>query len=175
MAFSDHRRAVWSGFIFLLLGILACVAQAQAYRVIRVYDGDTLRIAGPGGDEVIRLIGIDCPEISKVKGIPSQPYSRKAKKFLKQQVAGGSLELKTYGRDRYARVLAEVWVDGRNVNLALVAAGLAEVYRGRVPLDFSKQPYLAAQKEARRAKRAMWSLGDRYEPPVVWKNRQPKP
>ena len=169
-----RRLFVGIGGIALFVFLVAMAVSAENYRVIRVYDGDTLRVAGSRGHEVVRLIGIDCPEISKIEGIPSQPYSRKAKKFLKSRTSQGSLELKSFGRDRYDRLLAEVWVDGDNINLALVAAGLAEVYRGRVPLGFSKTPYLAAQKEARRAQRAMWSLGDRYEPPVVWKKRQPR-
>lgn len=162
-------------FVFLLTGIQLQSCQAQSYRAIRIYDGDTLRVAGPEGDQVVRLIGIDCPEVSKTKGVPSQPYSRKATKYLKRRVDKKNLELKSFGRDRYGRLLAEVWANGQNINLALISQGLAEVYRGKVPVGFSKAPYKAAQKEARRAKRAMWSLGDRYEPPVVWKRRQPKP
>ena len=123
---------------------------------------------------MVRLIGIDCPEISKVKGLASQPYSRKAAKFLKKGVSGNPLELVSYGEDKYDRLLAEVWVAGENLNLSLVRAGLAEVYRGRVPVGFSKAPYLEAQQEARRARRAIWSLGERYVPPVVWKRAHPR-
>jgi endonuclease YncB( thermonuclease family) len=163
--------------LLLLFFLVGCTpgGHAQTYRVIRVYDGDTLRVTGPGGDRVVRLIGIDCPEISKVKGLASQPYSRKATQFLKKGVTGKSLELKSYGQDKYDRLLAEVWAGGENLNLSLVRTGLAEVYRGRVPVGFSKQPYLEAQQEARRAKRAIWSLGERYVPPVVWKRQHPRP
>jgi endonuclease YncB( thermonuclease family) len=35
------------------------------------------------------------------------------------------------GPDRYGRTLGEVFVDGKSVNLEMIKAGLAEVYRGK--------------------------------------------
>ncbi len=49
-----------------------------------------------------------------------------------------------------------------DINLEMVKAGLAEVYRGNVPKKFNLLPYWQAEKEAREDKRGMWSLGNEY-------------
>jgi endonuclease YncB( thermonuclease family) len=51
----------------------------------------------------------------------------------------------------------------------MVKAGLAEVYRGRPPEGFDITLYLEAEKQAREAKKAMWSLGDEYISPGKWR------
>jgi len=53
----------------------------------------------------------------------------------------------------------------------MVKAGLAEVYRGRLPKALDSTPYLQAEAEARGAKRGMWSLGDEYISPKEWRKR----
>ena len=80
-----------------------------------------------------------------------------------------SVDVKSYGTDRYGRTLAVVFVDGKNVNLEIVKAGLAEVYRGRPAKGLDMEPYWKAEKEAREACREMWSLGDKYISPREWR------
>ena len=46
---------------------------------------------------------------------------------------------------------------------------LAEVYRGRSPRGFDKEPYLKAEDEAKKAKKGMWSLGKGYISPKEWR------
>jgi endonuclease YncB( thermonuclease family) len=75
------------------------------------------------------------------------------------------VSLKEYGKDRYGRTLAVVYCDGKNVNLEIVEAGLAEVYRGTPDRGFDNDQYQKAEDEARRAARGMWSLGDQYVSP----------
>ena len=67
--------------------------------------------------------------------------------------------------DRYGRTLGVVYVDGMNVNLEMVKAGLAEVYRGKPASGFDNGPYQDAEDAARRAGMGMWSLGDKYVSP----------
>jgi len=62
-----------------------------------------------------------------------------------------------------------VYVDGKNVNLEMVRAGLAEVYRGRPAKGFDNGPYQEAEDAARRAGVGVWSLGDNYISPKVWR------
>lgn len=67
----------------LILIILSYgVVQAETFKVIRVYDGDTITVMMGGQKQSIRLVGIDTPEKSRKKGEPGQPYSQKATKFL---------------------------------------------------------------------------------------------
>jgi endonuclease YncB( thermonuclease family) len=53
----------------------------------------------------IRLVGIDAPETSKKKNQPGQPFSRKSTKYLASLVLKKSIEVKSYGTDRYGRTL----------------------------------------------------------------------
>ena len=70
---------------------------------------------------------------------------------------------------RYDRTLAVVYAEGKNVNLEMVRAGLAEVYRGRPAKGFDNEPYQKAEDAARRAGVGMWSLGDKYVSPKEWR------
>lgn len=176
-----RSKAVWDGFYgsLLLAGLALLVligapcssaADPPAYNAIRVYDGDTILVQGSSGRETIRLLGIDAPETSKGKGKPGQPYSRKSQHYLAGLVLNRLVNLKVYGRDRYDRILAVVYCGGRDVNCAMLAAGLAEVYRGRTPEAFDKAPYLEIEAQARRSKIGMWRQGAAYVSPIRWKH-----
>ena len=65
----------------------------------------------------------------------------KSTKYLANLVLNKSVEVKSYGTDRYGRTLGVVFVGGKNVNLEIVKAGLAEVYRGRPAGGLNLEPY----------------------------------
>jgi hypothetical protein len=69
----------------------------------------------------IRLADIDAPE----KG---QDFSEKSRQFLASLVAGKTVRVEGAKRDRYRRILGVVYVDGVNVNEAMVKEGLAWRY-----------------------------------------------
>jgi micrococcal nuclease len=79
------------------------------------------------------------------------------------------VEIKNYGTDRYNRTLAVVYAGGKNVNLEMIKAGLAEVYRGKPAPGFDNSPYERAENEAKSAGIGMWSLGDKYISPKEWR------
>jgi endonuclease YncB( thermonuclease family) len=81
----------------------------------------------------------------------------------------GSIIIVSYGTDRYDRTLGVVYVDGKNVNLEMVKAGLAEVYRGKPAPGFENEAYQRTEDEARGTGRGMWSLGDKYISPSKWR------
>ena len=77
-----------------------------------------------------------------------------------------TVDVKSYGADRNGRTLGEVFLlDGKNVNIEMVQAGLAECYRGRPASGLDMGPYWKAEEEAKAAKRGMWELGDKYVSP----------
>ena len=82
------------------------------------------------------------------------------------------VEIKSYGQDRYGRTLGVVYANGINVNLEMVKAGLAEVYRGPPALGLDLDPYWKAETEAKTAGIEMWSLGDKYVSPMDWRKMQ---
>jgi endonuclease YncB( thermonuclease family) len=147
-----------------------CASPPEPYHVLRVYDGDTILVAGAGKRSVIRLLGIDAPETSKGKGESGQPFSKQARRYLAGLILDRTVTLAVYGEDRYHRVLAVVYYESRDINHAMIEAGLAEVYRGRTPEGFAKAPYLATEAEARETRTGMWQQGDAYVSPIRWKH-----
>ncbi len=87
-----------------------------------------------------------------------QPYSVQAKKFLAGMVLNKTVDIKGYGLGHYNRILGVLYVNGNNVNIEMVKASLAEVYRGKPPRGFDLKPYSQAEAEAKKAKRGIWFL-----------------
>lgn len=145
--------------------------------VEHVSDGDTIKVVTNDGTSLkVRLAGMDAPETLKVNhktgklNKPGQPYGDNATAFTTNLVLGKKVRLDIYGVDQYKRVLAFVFVDGKNLNLELVKAGLAEVYRGGEYGPY-KNELFDAEREARAAKRGMWVLGNDYESPRDFRKR----
>ena len=124
------RKALLLALILILALFFAAQTQAGEYQVNRVIDGDTVEVMKGAVKLTVRLVGIDAPEVSHKKHEPGQPFSQQSTKYLAKLALNRSADVKSYGADRYGRVLGEVFVDGNNVNLEMVRAGLAEVYRG---------------------------------------------
>jgi micrococcal nuclease len=97
-------------------------------RTVRVIDGDTLRAGVDLGCDVminltLRLARLDAPEIKEPGGL-------EARDFLADRVNRGPFHIRTIKdrRERYGRYLAEVLVDGQNVNDEMLAGGYARAY-----------------------------------------------
>ena len=155
----------------LLLLVTQSTVFAALYEVIRVADGDTITILRQGDKVRVRLVGIDAPETSKSKRDPGQPFSQKSKQHLAGLVLNKQVFVKSYGQDRYGRILGEVFLGDTNINLEMVKAGLAEMYRGRAAKGLDTGKYRRAEEAARREGRNIWSLGDRYVSPKAWRRR----
>ena len=154
--------------------VIPAICFAGQFEVVRVTDGDTIKVVNNGKASTIRLVGIDAPETSKGKNQPGQPFSRKSTKHLANLVLKKFAEVKSYGTDRYGRILGVVFIDGKNLNLEMVKAGLAEVYRGKPAKGLDLEPYWSAENEAKKSGIGMWSLGDRYISPRKWRRMQKK-
>ena len=163
---SRFKVALISGIILLAKAI---AVHAGEYQVSRVVDGDTLIVSKGSINLTIRLVGIDAPETSKKKHEPGQPYSQQSTKYLAKIALNRAADVKSYGADPYGRVLGEVFVDGNNVNLEMVKAGLAEVYRGTPAPGQDVGPYWSAEEAAREAGKGMWSSGEKYVSPREWR------
>ena len=155
--------------IFIAIPVICFAAQ---FKVVRVTDGDTIKVVNNGKASTIRLVAIDAPETSKKKNQPGQPFSKKSTKYFASLVLKKSVEVKSYSTDRYGRTLGVIFVGDKNVNLEMVKAGLAEVYRGRPAKGFDLKPYWNAEVEAKKAGVGMWSLEDKYISPKEWRRMQ---
>ena len=104
--------------------------------VVSIYDGDTFRVnihswpAVVGERISVRVYGIDTPEMRDADP-DVKALARKAKQFSVAALRGArKVELRNLRRDKYFRLLADVYVDGRSLGAQLVKAGLAKAYDG---------------------------------------------
>ena len=158
-----------TALLISLLLLFPALSLAGEFKVTRVYDGDTVKAEGHDIEIKVRLVGIDAPETSRKKREPGQPYSQQSKKHLAGLVLNKTVDIKGYGLDKYSRILGVIYLEGKNINLEMIKAGLAEVYHGLAPKGLNLSPYWQAEKEAREAKMGMWSLGNKYISPKDWR------
>lgn len=158
-------------FAILVLALIhISLAIAGEYHIVRVVDGDTLEVDHLSKRFIVRLVGIDAPELGSGKHKPSQPFAVAAKKHLIDLIDNRIVDVEPHGPDRYGRILAVLYADNDNVNIEMLKAGLAEVYRGGYPVaGLDRGPYWESEKEAREAKRGMWIQGNKYVSPRDWR------
>lgn len=136
----------------LALAITAGQAEQVQGRVVGVADGDTVTVLDDRKvQHKIRLAGIDAPE----KGMP---YGQRSKQYLSDLVFGKTVVLEGDKIDRYGRTVAKVLLNGRDVNLAQIAAGMAWHYKKyeREQSSNDRMLYGAEELDARAARRGLW-------------------
>ena len=116
-------RSIAFGLIHLLmLGVGVSAEVRESVTIMSCYDGDTCRTTS---GEKIRLACIDTPEL---KGQGTQPQRAKAARDrLRGMVVGRSVSFRRITIDRYGRTVGELYVDGMNVQQAMVADRHAEI------------------------------------------------
>jgi endonuclease YncB( thermonuclease family) len=144
--------------------------------VTRVYDGDTLQLTTPKKTILkVRLYGIDAPETPKTDyrtggmNIPGQSHGKESGRALKNKILGNKVKLDIIEVDQYRRMVGVIWLEGRNINLEMIREGYADTYVEFLRYPYRK-PFLDARREARSAKRGIWSLPE-YERPREFRRR----
>jgi endonuclease YncB( thermonuclease family) len=135
-------------------------AQTLNGRVVRVADGDTVTVLDSSHTQYrIRLEGIDAPE-------SRQAFGTQSKKNLADLVFGREVTVVYQKTDQYGRLVGKITLDGKDVNLEQVKAGMAwhykEYQREQTPAD--RDLYAKAEDEARSARRGLWRDPDPVEP-----------
>jgi len=132
-------------------------------RVVRVVDGDTIRVSVEGREEPVRLLGIDTPETHK-PGTPIECGGPQASAHMEKLAPPGTKVVLEPdpgqdSEDRYGRRLAYVRLpDGRLAEDAQVAAGWATVYvYADKPVSRDAQ-FRRSQNAAEAARRGVWAL-----------------
>jgi micrococcal nuclease len=122
----------------------------------------------------VRFYGMDAPETAKtdfrsgrVKS-PGQPWGDEAEKALAGKISGRTVRVEVMDVDRYHRIVAIIWLGDRNINLEMVREGHAEAYREY--LKAYRAEFLQAEREAKGARRGIWSLPN-YERPCDFRRR----
>ncbi len=124
-------------------------------RVTHVTDGDTIWVRPVDAATAlhVRLQGLDAPEICQAAG-------RQSRDALAARLLHQNVELDVRAQDSYARTLARVSFEGRDVGAWLVAEGWAwsSGFRRRAG------PYAREQDAARAGRRGLWAQAEPVEP-----------
>jgi endonuclease YncB( thermonuclease family) len=162
------RRYGWLGLLAVLLTALlaartrllpttedrrppdAAPGTSFVARVARVQDGDSVKLED---GRTVRYIGIDCPE-------RGEPFAGEAAALNRSLVEGRVVRFETdrEAADRYGRLLAYAFVEGRaeSVSEILAERGLATHYR--VPPNVARDGEIReAQDRARAAGHGIWA------------------
>ena len=159
-------------YVFIIVLLATSLHAQQTTTVTRIVDGDTLKVFYLGGEESIRLIGIDTPE-SRINKKTKKDAKRseqdietiiamgkRATEYVEGLVKPGdtvTIEFDVQERDRYERLLGYVYLsNGKMLNEEIVKAGYASVMTIS-PNVKHKDIFLRAYQEARERKRGLWS------------------
>lgn len=130
--------------------------------LVKTIDGDTIKVRYNGQEENVRYLLIDTPETNHPR-LGKQPFGDQAKERNRELVNSGELSIEFDIGDRtdkYGRLLAYVYVDGKSVQETLLREGLARVGYVYPPNTRHLTPFEEAEAEAKKKKIGIWSIED---------------
>jgi len=105
--------------------------------VKRIVDGDTVDVVIDLGFDIhyssrVRLYGIDTPE-SRTRNKDEKVRGLMSKEYLIDALSKGQVVIKTHKdkKGKFGRVLGEMYVADKNINLMMVDDHLAVKYKGQ--------------------------------------------
>jgi micrococcal nuclease len=125
--------------------------------VVKTVDGDTVDVqVSPTRIERVRILGVDTPE-TKDPRKPVQCYGPEASAYTKQRLLGQKVRLETDAevRDKYGRLLAYVYVDGKRFDDELLRQGYARLLIIK-PNGKYARTMLDEELTAKAAHRGLW-------------------
>ena len=163
----------WVSAIYCL--VFALGLQGAVYagllegKVVSVHDGDTITLLdATQRQHKIRLAGIDAPELG-------QAYGRVSRQHLADQVAGRTVVIEWSKRDKYQRLVGKVLLNGRDINITLIEAGLAWHYKKyateQSPED--RQRDARAEEKASASRLGLWQDSHPVPPWAYRKAKKP--
>ncbi len=132
--------------------------------VTKVHDGDSIHITPPGSKRVvIRLAGIDAPEIDQAFGVASRDT-------LRSMILNKQAEARCHKADKYQRQVCVVYSSGVDVNLQMISAGMAWHYKyyQNEQSFMQRRRYSGAEDNAKHSRLGLWA----QEAVAPWDYRQ---
>lgn len=122
-------------------------ANRQSCKIVGISDGDTATCLTDNKQQIkLRFDQIDAPE-------NAQDFGNASKKALSDMIFDKTVEIDTKETDKYGRIVAEIYYDGKNINKEMVAIGMAWAYREYV----KDNEYVELENKARRQSLGLWS------------------
>lgn len=170
LEFVNSNRA----FLWILIGFALAFSISHAWagqvipgKVVGITDGDTLTLLDENQTQYrIRVSGIDTPE-------RGQAFGHVASESLAKLAFGQLAAADCQKQDRYGRWVCVVRVNGMDVGLSQIKAGLAWHYKKYVSeqMPTDRELYAKAEQEAKVAGIGLWKDAD-PTPPWDWRKRR---
>jgi micrococcal nuclease len=126
-------------------------------KIVRIVDGDTVKMLLDGRQVTARIIGIDAPESVHPRK-PVERFGKEAAGHLRQLADGQIVTVERQPgskQDRYGRELVYLRLaDGRDIGLTMIHDGYAFAYT-KYPFA-RKEDYRQAEREARETQTGLW-------------------
>lgn len=137
------------------------------YKVVRVVDGDTIKVNFNGIEESLRMIGIDTPESVHPDGSKNTEAGKIASEYTKSMIEGKevTLEFDVQERDKYGRLLAYVWLGNTMFNKTLLQEGYAQVSTYPPNIKYVND-FVALERIARENKKGLWQYEEPIDPTI---------
>ena len=148
-------------------------------KVGHISDGDTITAFCPqncsqAGEPIknwqkirVRVWGMDAPEMGQ------KPWGERSKEALTNLLPkekNDMITIKVRDRDHYQRYVAQLFYQKKDLGLEMVRLGEAVVYQ-----QYNNDPnYYDAEKEAKAAKRGIWSRPGHQQNPAGWRKVNPR-
>ncbi|MBR4317086.1 MAG: thermonuclease family protein [Alphaproteobacteria bacterium] len=143
--------------IILLLCLFPAFALEIKGRVIKVSDGDTIKVLVDGKEEKIRLAKIDAPE-------SKQEFGYQSTRYLAYLIYRKEVIVKYTKKGKYHRIIGVVYCEGQEINLLMVRNGYARHYRH---FDNTAE-YIEAERKAKQERIGLWK-NDRAIDPYLYR------
>lgn len=153
-------------FIVLFFSFVAFTQQFFKAKVVGVVDGDTVTVLDKDYRQItIRLAGIDAPE-------KKQDFGQSAKEFLAKLIFEKKVTILATKKDRYGRTVGKILLDGKDINLAMIEAGLAWHYKEYEDeqTESDRELYSNAEKSSRLKLSGLWIQPNAIKPSDFRKN-----
>jgi endonuclease YncB( thermonuclease family) len=155
-------RSPWHlHWLLLALAVALATATLPAHalssplqgRVIAVADGDSVTVLdAQQGRHRVRLLGIDAPE-------QAQPWGAESGIYLRAKVLQQEVQVVFAKTDRHGRLIGTLLLQGQDVNLQMLRAGLAWHYKAYAIEQgwLERWRYARAERQAQRTQRGLWA------------------
>jgi endonuclease YncB( thermonuclease family) len=137
-------------------------------KIIQVSDGDTINILVGQQTHRIRLASIDAPETAHGSARPGQPYGEASRKHLADYVAGKTLTLICFEKDRYDREVCDIPVGDTTANRLQVQQGMAWANQQGGGKYLRDHELVELEKKAKQARLGLWAEPHAVAP-WVWR------
>jgi endonuclease YncB( thermonuclease family) len=146
---------------------LAATAQTESLhaKVISYSSGTAFAVLDPGKKlKRVKLTGVDAPE-------RKQRFAAEARQLAAQWLSTKPIDIAVDGTDKDARIVGRVVVDGRDVALVLIEAGLAwcDPADDKLLSEQTRTAYRAACEQAKAQRRGVWQEAN---PVAPWEYRK---